>query len=111
MFVYPNKSLLKNESLQEYINDSIQKSIEHKIKNKKTTYFVKSPIKCDLDYLNCDYKWPKEKLNINFFLINNYLNKNSLVTKDYLKNNFLVPFYFYFISTSSFFVWNYLWKK
>lgn len=114
MFIFPDKNqrFVKNESLQKYINDSIEKSIQQKIKT--TVYFKKSPVKCDLHYLNCDFfwckEWDKEELIKNCLLTKVFLNKKCLVTKDYLKNDFLVPFYFYFISTTSFFLWDYLFQ-
>jgi hypothetical protein len=117
MFIFPNKSLLKNDSLQKYIDDSTEKSIQDKIKNKKNTLFIKSPVKCDLHYLNYDCDWSKKELNKNY-MVSKY-NLHHFLALDMrkgVKNDIRVPFYFYFISTTSFFVWNYLfqenlWKK
>ena len=116
MFIFQNKNILKDESLQKYINISIQKSIYNKINkinkinNKKNTYYLKSPVKCDLHYLNCDYKWSNKDLLNDCNYLKHYLNNKCMDTKEYLKNDLFVPFYFYFISTNSFFLWNYFFQ-
>jgi hypothetical protein len=118
MFIFPNKISFKNKSLQTYIDNSIYSSLQHKINNGKQSnknkyIFIKSPLDCDLCYLNCEYDWSKKDLL-------NSLNDDNIIKK-YINNGFkdfnynkkfkkdiLIPFYFYFFSTSSFFLLNYL---
>ena len=102
MSVLFNNSVYKKDSLQKYIDESTNKSIQRKINTengkKKTFLYVKNPIICELNYLKCDYDWKKEELFKYCKLTKEYLEKKKL------DNNIFFPFCFYFICTSTFFI-------
>jgi hypothetical protein len=105
MFYFLNKSIIKNELFQKYIDESTKKSIQKKIDNqnneKKSILYLKNPISCELNYLKSDYDWSKEELFKYCKLTKEYLKKKNM------KNNTILPFCFYFLITGSFFIFEY----
>ena len=103
-----SSKIILDNSIKKYLHESTNKYIQRereKVNKPLIIEYKKSPVKCDLNYMNCEHKlneqdilFFKEKFSI---LFNNH--KNGLEKPDEKTPDFL-HFYLYFLSTSFFFL-------
>ena len=100
---------LVNNSLKKYIYESTNKYIQSKyfVKNDKVKVieFIKTPIKCDLCYLN-EHKLSDSETIFFKKKFSKFLNYTNFLNPDEKKDNCL-QFYLYFLTTSLFFLFDF----
>jgi hypothetical protein len=104
LFSSPSQTIVNN-SLKKYIEESTNKYIQTIVKNGKVFEFIKTPIKCELCYLNDEHKLSDSEI---IFFRHKFLNNstfsncsNSSNPSKYSEN--YLHFCLYFLSTSIFF--------
>ena len=105
MLFYSPSQTIVNNSLKKYVQESTNKYIQTIVKNGKVFEFIKTPIKCELCYLNDEHKLSDSEIiffrnkllnNSNFSKFTNFSNPSK-----YSENH--LHFCLYFLSTSIFF--------
>jgi len=111
LFLSPSNTIINN-SLKKYIEESTNKYIQTQtiVKKDKVFEFIKTPIKCDLCYLNDEHKLSDSEI---IFLKNKFLNNlnfskylncsNCSNPNEKKKSENYSHFCLYFLSTSIFF--------
>ena len=105
MLFYSPSQTIVNNSLKKFIHESTNKYIQTIVKNDKVIEFIKTPIKCELCYLNDEHKLSDSEIIFfrnKFSNYSNFSNFTNFTNPNKQSENFL-HFYLYFLSTSIFF--------
>ena len=112
LFSSPSQTIVNN-SLKKYVQESTNKYIQTIVKKDKVYEFIKTPIKCELCYMNDEHKLSDSEIiffrhkflnNSTFSNCTNCSNSSNSSNPNENNKKFL-HFYLYFLSTSIFFFW------